>query len=311
MKTKPLHKTSVAAVIVLAASFGTISTVSAAYSPTVSAFLFAPKAKESLATKRELLGERHQEIKLEALAAVTGAQNALIALKNSDAKRALILLNDASKQMDMLLAKHPPSNLMPVIIDADIYDFDSDTKQVEKLTETANELLADHRVQAARQLLDQLVSEIHVTTISMPLGSFSMGVKDATVALTSTGNEEKAEDILYEVLNRLVKTVEIMPIPILKAQDILAEATQLEHANDQPMDVRRIKVLTLYDAANEKLKFAEMLGYGTKVDYTEVYDAIDEMKNAVFTEKSAVAWNKVSTSFSTLKDKLTRIKNTA
>ncbi len=64
MKTNPLNKTSVAVVIVLAASFGTISTVSAAYSPTVSAFLFAPKAKESLATKRELLEEKHKQIKL-------------------------------------------------------------------------------------------------------------------------------------------------------------------------------------------------------------------------------------------------------
>jgi hypothetical protein len=296
MKTKPLNKTTVAMAIVLAASFDSISTVSAAYSPTVSAFLFAPKAKESFTTKRELLEEKHKQIKLEALAAVTGAQNALIALKNNDSKRALALLKDATKHLDVLLAKNPQSNLMPAIIDADIYDFDSDTKQVEKLTNTANQLLAEHRVQAARQLLDQLVSEIHVTTISVPLGSFSMGVKDATY-LANSGNVDKAEDVLYEVLNRLVKTIEITPIPILRAQDILAEATQLEHTGDHPMDAYGTQILTLYDAASEKLKFAEMLGYGIKLDYTEDSDAIDNMKNAVFTEKSADAWSKVSSSF--------------
>jgi urease gamma subunit len=307
MKTKPLNKTSVVVVIVLAASFGITSTVSAAYSPTVSAFLFASKAKESLATKRELLEEKHKQIKFEALAAVTGAQNALMALKNNDSKRALALLKDATKHLDVLLAKKPQSNLMPAIIDADIYDFDSDTKQVEKLTNTANQLLAEHRVQTARQLLDQLVSEIHVTTISVPLGSFSMGVKDATY-LASSGNVDKAEDVLYEVLNRLVKTTEIMPIPILRAADLLIEARKLEQTSDKDQEASSTQVVMMLNAAKEKLNFSEMLGYGSKVDYTEVYDAIDEMKNAVFTEKSADAWSKVSASFSGLKEKLTRIK---
>ncbi len=230
-----------------------------------------------------------------------------MALKNNDSKRALALLKDATKQLDMLLAKQPQSNLMPAIIDADIYDFDSDTKQVKKLVNTANELSADHRVQAARQLLDQLVSEIYVTTISVPLGSFSMGVKDAAY-LASSGNVAKAKDVLYEVLNRLVKTIEIMPIPILRAADLLIEATKLEHTSGKSQDTSKTEILMLSDAAKEKLKFAKMLGYGSKVDYTEVYDAIDEMKNAVFTEKSVDAWNKVSTSFSGLKDNLTRLK---
>ena len=134
-----------------------------------------------------------------------------------------------------------------------------------------------------------------------------MGVKDAAY-LASSGNVDKAEDVLYEVLNRLVKTIEIMPIPILRAEELLVAATKLEQTNDKAQEASRTQILIFSDAAKEKLKFAEMLGYGSKVNYTEVYDAIDEMKNAVFTEKSADAWNKVSTSFSGLKDKLTRLK---
>lgn len=307
MKTKRLIKTYAVVLVALTASFGSISTVSAAYSPTVSAFLFAPKAKESLATKRELLEEKHKQIELEALGALTGTQNALMALKRSDSKRAIALLNDAAKQLNMLLAKYPHSNLIPAIIDADIYDFDSDTKQVEKLVKAANGLLNDGQVQDARQLLDQLVSEIHVTTISVPLGSFSMGVKDAAY-LASTGNVDKAEDVIYEVLNRLIKTREIMPIPILRVEALFSEASKLEHTSDKNQEAGRAKILILLDAAKEKLKFAEMLGYGAKNDYSGLNDAIDEMKNAIFTEKSADAWNKIITSLSDLKDKLTRLK---
>ncbi len=308
MKTKTLIKTAAIVAFVLTTLCGSITTVSAAFSPTVSASLFAPKTKESLETKRELLGERHQQIKLEALAAVTGVQNALMALKNNDSKRALVLLKDAAQHLNVLLAKHPKSNLMPAIIDADIYDFDGTTTQVEKLIKTANELLADHKVQAARQMLDQLVSEIHVTTISVPLGSFSMGVDDAAAYLLGSGNKGKAEDVLYEVLNRLVKTIEIMPIPILRAEELLIEATKLEYTTVKSQESSKNQILMFSDAAKEKLKFAELLGYGSKLDYTEVYDAIDQMKNDIFTDRSADAWNKVSASFLGLKNKLIRIK---
>ena len=307
MKTKTSNKTSTAIVIFLASSFGSISTVSAAYSPTASAFLFAPEAKQSLATKRDILEEKHQQIEFEALAAVTGAQNALMALKKNDSKRAFVLLTDATKQLNLLLAKYPQSNLIPAIIDADILDFDSNTKQVEQLINAANDLLKDDRVQDARQLLDQLVSEVHVTTISVPLGSFSMGVKDAAY-FASTGNVDKAEDVLYEVLNRLVKTREILPLPVLKAEGLLKEASKLEHTNIGAQEASRTEITKLFDAAKEKIKYAQMLGYGGKNDYLGLYDAIDDMKKVIFTKNSADAWNKITTTISGLKDKLTRLK---
>lgn len=307
MKTKTLTKTSLAVAVSLATFFGSISTVYAAFSPTAPAFLFAPKPKESLATKRDLLEERHQQIELEALGALTGAQNAFIALKKNDRTRALALLKNASEQLNVLLAKYPHTNQIPAVIDADIYDFDSNTQQVEKMLKDAHGLLNNERVQDARQLLDQLVCEIHVTTISVPLGSFSMGVKDAA-ALASAGNIDRAEDVLYEVLNRLVKTTEIMPIPILRTEELLDAATKLEHTSDKSQEASRTEILLLSDAAKEKLKFAEMLGYGNKDDYTGLYDAIDDMKDNIFTEKSTDSWNKIKDLLVGLKDKLTRLK---
>jgi len=241
------------------------------------------------------------------MSALARTQNALMAIKKDDTSRAIALLKEAAKQLNTLLNKYPHSNLIPALVDADIYEFDSDANQVETLLKMANELLADHRVQAARQLLDQLVSELHVTTISVPLGSFSMGVNDAA-SFASSGNTGKAKDVLIEILNRLAKTVQITPIPILQAADLLKEASKLAQSGNRPNEDTKAQILALFDAIKEKLKFAEMLGYGAKGDYEQANDAIDEIKSDVFTDKSADAWIKVSTTISSLNDKLTRLK---
>jgi len=307
MNAITFNKTTGAAIVLLVTLYGSISTVSAAFSPTASVTLVSPKPKESFATKRQVLDERHRQIEYEAMSALAGTQNALMALKKDDTSRAIALLKEAAKQLNTLLNKYPHSNLIPALVDADIYEFDSDANQVETLLKMANELLADHRVQAARQLLDQLVSELHVTTISVPLGSFSMGVNDAA-SFASSGNTGKAKDVLIEILNRLAKTVQITPIPILQAADLLKEASKLAQSGNRPNEDTKAQILALFDAIKEKLKFAEMLGYGAKGDYEQANDAIDEIKSDVFTDKSADAWIKVSTTISSLNDKLTRLK---
>ena len=307
MNAITFNKTTGAAIVLLVTLYGSISTVSATFSPTASVTLVSPKPKESFATKRQVLDERHRQIEYEAMSALAGTQNALMALKKDDTSRAIALLKEAAKQLNTLLNKYPHSNLIPALVDADIYEFDSDANQVETLLKMANELLADHRVQAARQLLDQLVSELHVTTISVPLGSFSMGVNDAA-SFASSGNTGKAKDVLIEILNRLAKTVQITPIPILQAADLLKEASKLAQAGNRPNEDTKAQILALFDAIKEKLKFAEMLGYGAKGDYEQANDAIDEIKSDVFTDKSADAWIKVSTTISSLNDKLTRLK---
>lgn len=307
MKIKPLTKKSVTVMLFITVVVSPITTVFAAYSPTPAADFLTPQKQEALATKREILEEKHKQIEFEALAAVSGAQNALMAFKKNDSKRALVLLNDATKQLNMVSAKYPESNLVPAIIDAEIYDFDGDTQQVEKLIKKADGLIEDDRIQDARQMLDQLVSEVHVTTISVPLGSFSMGVKDAA-DIASSGNVEKAEDVLYEVLNRLVKTTEIMVLPVLKAQGALKLASKLEHQSNQNQDANKTEILALFDAAKDKLKLAALLGYGAKDDYTSLNDAIDNMKDLIFTDKSTEGWNKVIAALSGLEDRLTRLK---
>ena len=303
MKRQSFQKTAVAVAIALTATIGSAITVSAATGTAPAAVSSTAQPKETVETTRKLIEERHQKIEHEALIAITGTQNALIALHKNDAKQALVFLQEVSGKLDILLAKHPGLNLIPASLEVNVYDFDNDAKQVEKIIDAADDLLEDHKVQDARKILDQLVSEIRISTISIPLGTFPGTIKNA-VNLIGQDKTNEAEEVLYNVLNTLVGTTEIMPLPVLRAETLLDKAMELEHKSDLTKEASRTEILILTDAAKDKLKLAEILGYGGKDDYKQLYNAIDDIKDVIHTEKSAVAWDKIKASLAALKNKI-------
>jgi ribosomal protein S7 len=303
MKKQKLKKSAIAATIALAVSMGAAMSVSAETAATLPGSPATPESKESLETKRNQLAERQQKAPIEALEAIAGTQNALIALQNNDTGKAMAVLQDVSGKLDVLLAKYPGLTLIPANIEADVDDFDGDPKEVDKIVDEAARLLKDHKVQDARSILSDLVSEMRITTTSIPLGTFPAAIKDA-VKLIDQGKKDEAEDALYDVLNLLVKTVEIIPLPVLKAEALVTAASELEHKSDLTQEASRSEILKLTDAAKEKLKLAEMLGYGDKADYKQLYEAIDGIKDVIHSEKSAAFWDKIKNSLSALKNKI-------
>ncbi len=309
MKIHTLKNTAVAVVIALTASMASAISVSAATDskpkPTVSSS--SAKTKESLSMKRKLLEERQQKVDHEALEAITGTQNALMALQKKDTKKAMALLQEASGKLDVLLAKYPDLTLLPANLEVDVYEFDSNSKQVKKIIDEAVKLLKDHKVQDARYILADLVSEIRITSVSIPLGTFPVAIKEA-VKLIDSGKTDEAENALYDVLNLLVKTTEIFPLPVLQAEELLTAASELEHKSDLSKEGSRKEILKLTDAAKGKLKLAEMLGYGDKKDYKQLYNAIDDLKDVIHSEKSAAVWDKIKASLSAFKKKIMHTK---
>jgi hypothetical protein len=91
----------------------------------------------------------------------------------------MALLQDVSGKLDILLAKYPALSLMPANVEADVYDFDGDSKQVKKLTDAVDDLLENHKVQDARHILDELISEMRISTTSIPLRTFPVAIKEA------------------------------------------------------------------------------------------------------------------------------------
>lgn len=171
------------------------------------------------------------------------------------------------------------------------------------MIDRAEDLLDDDRVQEARYVVADLVSEIRITTTAIPLATFPSAVKEAA-ALIDQGKTGEAENALYDVLNLLVDTTEIMPLPVLRAEALLTRASELEHKKDLAQETSRKEILDLTEAAREKLKLAETLGYGIKEDYKALYDAIDDIKDVIHTEKSAAIWARIKDSLSAVKNRI-------
>lgn len=308
MKNYKFTKSAVAIAMVFTATVGAQSPVSAATAATPAGSAATVGSKGTQSAHRKLLSEKQAQIEHEALESIIGTQNALLALQKKDTKKAMKLLQEVSGKLDIVLAKYPDLNLIPAGVEADVNDFetngkDADAKQIQKLLDQTVALLDKHKVQDARIILKQLVSEVRITTISIPLGSFPAAIKDAA-ALIDKGKTDEAESALYDVLNTLVKTTEIIPLPLLRAEALLSEASELEHKDDLSQQASREAILKLTNEAKDKLQLAEMLGYGEKDDYKVLYAAIDDIKDVIHSEKSAAVWDKVKSALQELKNKL-------
>lgn len=263
--------------------------------------------KNSSAFKRKVLNEKNQKIDSEAKDSVSGTQQALMDLEKNDPKAALVKLQDVSKKLAIVLAKNPDLALVSSDIIAEIFDYEGDANAIKKELKQADDLLDSGKLQSARQILAELASEMRITTISIPLNTFPLAIKNA-VALIDAGKSNEAALVLDEVLNTLVEHTEIIPLPILSAEELLTEASELEHKEDLSKEKSRDEVLKFTDAAKEKLKIAELLGYGGKDDYKLLYTAIDEIKETMHHEKSVATWEKVKQALADLKNKVVQPK---
>lgn len=260
-------------------------------------------------TKHKVLVETQKQIIHEAREAVLEVRKALIELDKKDAKGALAALKIASDNLDIVLKNNPKMSLLPIDIQVNIVDFDGDNNTLGKAIAEADKLLNNGQLQSARKILAVLASEMRTTTTSLPFGVLPDAVKKAEALIEeNAGKTAEAANVLNDALNMLVETIDVMPLPILRAEGYLTEASIAEHTQDLSKEKVRESVLNFTDAAKTQLKRAELLGYGGKDDYQVLYKAIDEIKDTMASEKSAATWDKIKKTLADLKNKLTPAK---
>ncbi|MGY6274919.1 YfdX family protein [Methylomonas sp. MgM2] len=253
--------------------------------------------------KQKILAEKIQNLIREAKGALSATQQALVSLENNDAKGAKVLLEDALTKLDILLMEHPAMMLVPADVSVDVFDYEGDAKSLEKTVKQADDLLDKGRLQDARRVLSGLASELRVTTVSIPLGTYPSAIKTA-IAKIDAQKIDEAKQILGDVLNTLVEETEITPLPVLRAESLLTRASEVEHKEDMTKEQSRTEVLKYTNAAKDELKIAELLGYGSKDDFSLLYTVIDDMQNEMHTERSKAAWDKIKQKLSDLKKKI-------
>lgn len=155
-----------------------------------------------------------------------------------------------------------------------------------------------------------MASEIRVTTVNVPLDTFPAVIKQA-LSLIDAGNIDQAVAELDAGLNTFVETADILPLPVVRAEELLTVASDLEHTKDLTEKQIRDEIKSFTNTAQDQLKVAEFLGYGSKNDYKTLYQGIDGIDKVLFTEQSASKWQKIKELLAEFKDRLKALSETA
>jgi hypothetical protein len=244
-----------------------------------------------------------KQIVKEAADAANATHTALKALADNNTKEALAALQVASGNLNILLAQNPALGLMPIDFQVQVLQGPNDLKTIDQLEDKLEDLIDDKRYQDARPIIDSLTDEIRVTTVYLPLATYPAAI-DAIVPLVDAGKLYEAKKELIKVLDTLVYVEEITPLPIIRAEDKLDEAFQIEHKGDLSKQATKDKISHLVIDANQDIKVAEALGYGSKDDYEILYDSMDALKKSIGTGGFEGEWSKLKKSISAFKNKI-------
>jgi len=232
----------------------------------------------------------------EALNSLKEAHDALVALEKKDAKLATSKLESALGKLEVILAAKDAPKLLPIDNAIVVNEFVGTSKEIETILNHVRVLLNKNKIQEARALMIPLQSEIDITVVSLPLVTYPDALKLAAKYVHS--NElDKAQEVLVTALSTFAKVTEVLPIPLLKATDLIVASSVIAKED-------KTRAIAYLDAASESLNVAEKLGYVSKS--TTTYKALHEQIDAV--KKEIEGPNKAEKIFAKLKESLKEFK---
>ena len=231
--------------------------------------------KKARAKGAEKADVQRQKVLEDAVAALRETQNAIKALDKGDKAGAIAALEKVVGKLEIVLARAPDLALAPVDVTTQTLDIYADVKSVRKAVDEAIRLLKKGRVQDARALVSGLASEIVIEVVNIPLATYPDAIK-AVVPLIEAGKVKEAKQALVAALNTLVITRHIVPLPILRVEQMLRRAEQLaEKAKRTEAEQKELN--DILKAARIELQFAEVLGYGKEGDFKPFYKELDKI----------------------------------
>ena len=245
-------------------------------------------------TRNKLEDNVEDTLVSEAQEAVAETQKAIAAIESGDKRKALKALESATGKLDVVLARDPELGFVPLESEVDIISLaPNDLDKVEEIRKEVKQAIRKDELVRARELLDNLASELRITTVNLPLATYPAAMKEAA-ALLDRDNPEAAKGILQTALSTLFIEERQSPIPVIKAQALINEADSLIQ-----VDGHEEIVQSLLKEARRELKLAEELGYGDRDEqYAQLDDEIKEIG------KQISAGDRAEIAFSNLKDKL-------
>lgn len=234
------------------------------------------------------VGEKRKEIINEAVGAIAETQKALQALEDGKTDEALAALEKVTGKLSLIIAREPSLALAPLDVAVVTHDLYATPESVRQQVKTAENLLEDGAVQAARDILALLASETRIQTTHIPLATYPDAIK-AVVPLIDDGKVDEAKNALQLALNTLVVTVKVIPLPVMRAEALLAAAEELAE-NDERTIKQNEDLDDMLNAARNQIKLAQALGYGEKKMFEPIYKEIAAIEQKTQSGKSGVGF---------------------
>jgi len=224
---------------------------------------------------------------LDALKETSLAMQSLKDHKNDEAKQHLKLATD---KFNKALKDNPSLDILPLDESIEVYENLASPQEINHELTVIQEYLIHYNLDAARALLAPLKDEIDIKTLSVPMKIFPLATQNALDALNK-GDAQKAMAIMAEGYNTFIIEEAVIPLPLLRAQELIAEASTLDKSKKE-------EATKLLEAAKNELNKAKVLGYtnSSSPEYKALNDAIDAVK------KEIKGKNKVEKLYEKLKD---------
>ena len=232
--------------------------------------------------------EKRKKLLADATAAIAQTQQALKALEDKKNDEALKALADATGKLELIVARDPTLKLAPLSTGVITYDLLATPDTVKVAIAEARKALNDGAIPHARLLVEALASETQIRTTNIPLGTYPAAIK-AITPLIDAGRIDEAKTQLQAALSTLVTTTDVIPLPKLRAENLLKDAQALTEKKVRSKE-ENDKLTSDLKAAREQLQMAELLGYGREPDYQPMYAQLDGIEKASAGGKSGTGW---------------------
>ncbi|NPA88515.1 YfdX family protein [Caminibacter pacificus] len=241
--------------------------------------------------------ERVKKVTQEAVDAINMVAKVIELLDKKEKDKALEEIANVLGKLEVLIARDPNLQVVPVDVKQSIVDFPGTVDDVEAAKAEVVALIKASEVQAARDIMLNLASELDIYVTALPIGTYPVVMK-AIIPLIEQEKFEEAKKLLVEALETLVIEKIVIPLPILRAEQAIIRANEL--ANKENPNKDELKELLAY--AKEQLELGEALGYGkVEIDYKDLYVEISKLEKILEGEEST------KDIFETLKEKLSGI----
>jgi len=233
--------------------------------------------------KSEYVDQQEDKVSNEAVEAINMLLDVIEHLKNRDKEEAIKTIERVLGKLEVLIARDPSLQLVPVDVKEQIIDFPGTVEDVILAKKVVKELIDNDELQAARDIMLNLASELDIYITALPIGTYPVALK-AIIPQIEAEKFDEAIALLVEVLETLVVEKIVIPLPILRAEQAIERASELtkdkEHA-----DKEELKELLAY--AKEQLLLAQALGYGkVNEDYKPLLEEIEKIEKILESEES-------------------------